>query len=1135
MNPSRKTPSKKPKGFALIVTLILLMLITVIAIGLLSLSSATLRSSGTAMARSQAQSNARMALSLAIAQLQTQTGPDTRITASAEVMNPSNPEQVPNRGWIGAWRSDEADQTDFNTGRPSKFLEWLVTSNGHTQDISSATQSIQGESIPIRKAASGTQVSVPLITSTDGGRLAWWTEDESTKARADLAPDEEAISNGQKLARLHAAARPAPEALAEVGPSFAPTKDTVHGMVTPAQLRLGSNGTFPADADENFTTYSQSLITNVARGGFKKDLNTLLENPESDFSSSGRFNEFGDWRGSNSIETQASYLYGDPGVAIGARWNMLHTYYNLYKSVSISGGQPFIQVPPAQPYPGPSGSSGGGSTFGDVAGGYKAPRIVDTKLLVGYRAVPRNPAQAPVGDDFALEFTINYYVTLWNPYDVRIDAPASAAPFLAVRTRLPLQVSMKIGSKAEQSLSMATILGSSSGVGNIAAGSFYAPGPGGSYFSLGPGESIVFSYNLSASRFEAGVGDTRTVMTAFSPGWTGRSSNNVVCNIKPYQDPNMQTGAGSNNNFHDFAEIFTRNISNGSEREQRGQIKSLYGSTYVNNLPTIRPSNQTLKKLSEFQASYGGPVPLFGYAMVMKSAKDSSSGAPFTPAFLYSGIGSMHQQTYGDADENLNSRYEFTLKPLTAPPTDFIESSFSNHGLLGSGQYNGTAQSHFILASIPKVPLTSISQFRHAGTGDGSAVTSANLWGQGGRDNWYFDPGGGVKHREQFSPLGPYSGQAIGNSYANPTISPNQTFEHYSDPGGRAGGSFNKYDHTYLGNRALWDDYFFSSLAPQPGDRFGSSKTMVDSWTQFLSGQETLLNPRYTAHLGGMTQDEAKEELFSGSSDSTLKTEAFRTIAAHLLLKGGFNVNSTSVDAWRTVLSSSKGQKITKLSKTTGNITEETAQGVLFSRSDIVLSSSSDEGSANLETHYSGFRDLDSEKIDLLAQEIVKQVRLRGPFLNVGQFVNRQLSSDDALALSGALQSAIDDAGLNEVAESEGVSTSLSSMKFPAAAGLGSAAGNNAWLMQGDILDPIGPSIVVRGDTFRIRAYGEARNPNGTEVLARSYCEAVVQRVPDYVDATENYKVAPPVNQVNTTFGRRYQVIQFRWLKSEEI
>jgi hypothetical protein len=57
-------------------------------------------------------------------------------------------------------------------------------------------------------------------------------------------------------------------------------------------------------------------------------------------------------------------------------------------------------------------------------------------------------------------------------------------------------------------------------------------------------------------------------------------------------------------------------------------------------------------------------------------------------------------------------------------------------------------------------------------------------------------------------------------------------------------------------------------------------------------------------------------------------------------------------------------------------------------------------------------------------------------------------------------------------------------------------AGIPGYVIQSDLLKPIANTLSVRDDTFRIRAYGEALDAGG-KVIARAWCEAVVQRMPD--------------------------------------
>ena len=90
-------------------------------------------------------------------------------------------------------------------------------------------------------------------------------------------------------------------------------------------------------------------------------------------------------------------------------------------------------------------------------------------------------------------------------------------------------------------------------------------------------------------------------------------------------------------------------------------------------------------------------------------------------------------------------------------------------------------------------------------------------------------------------------------------------------------------------------------------------------------------------------------------------------------------------------------------------------------------------------------------------------------------------------------------------------------------------------ITQADILQQIGSVLVARGDTFVIRAYGEAKDPKG-KVTARAWCEAVVQRTPVPVNpdpSTNNLN--PLVKQDQTDWGRRYEIESFRWLDGSEI
>ena len=98
------------------------------------------------------------------------------------------------------------------------------------------------------------------------------------------------------------------------------------------------------------------------------------------------------------------------------------------------------------------------------------------------------------------------------------------------------------------------------------------------------------------------------------------------------------------------------------------------------------------------------------------------------------------------------------------------------------------------------------------------------------------------------------------------------------------------------------------------------------------------------------------------------------------------------------------------------------------------------------------------------------------------------------------------------------------------------STGIPSWLTQADVLQIIGPVISARSDTFRIRAYGESVDPETGNPIARAWCEAIVQRMPEYVDGSNRMEDRDSdLTAVNRRFGRRLNTISFKWLSPDEI
>jgi hypothetical protein len=227
-----------------------------------------------------------------------------------------------------------------------------------------------------------------------------------------------------------------------------------------------------------------------------------------------------------------------------------------------------------------------------------------------------------------------------------------------------------------------------------------------------------------------------------------------------------------------------------------------------------------------------------------------------------------------------------------------------------------------------------------------------------------------------------------------------------------------------------------------------------------------------------------------------------------------------------------------------------------------------------------GFAALTDTQLDRLAEEIVRQVRLRGPFLSLSEFVNRRLAEADGtdtdLSLGGALAMALrklesvasTHPGAGAKAYGKDVSTydGLRSVGLlppaainynlpgarnfalgewtdtqgrythPKAAEGNSNFGVPGWPRQADLLRPLAPVIAVRDDTLVVRACGVAGR-------VTAWCEMTLVRTPDYVDSRIPAWEGPhgdavavgTVGLANASLGRRYRVVGFRWLAPGEL
>jgi len=234
--------------------------------------------------------------------------------------------------------------------------------------------------------------------------------------------------------------------------------------------------------------------------------------------------------------------------------------------------------------------------------------------------------------------------------------------------------------------------------------------------------------------------------------------------------------------------------------------------------------------------------------------------------------------------------------------------------------------------------------------------------------------------------------------------------------------------------------------------------------------------------------------------------------ASNEMVVGSFNINSTSVDAWESVLSSPV-------------LTPEAADENIRGSADVSRAATffrlpqfqSQEDEFFVTTpqiqqpnrfFQQGLRSLHGSDGELqlreIAENIVDALQTRGqPFTNMKDFVN-----------SGILRDAINKVGNGGTATVPAINEGL--MEF-----------SNVYLTQNEVLTKIAPQASTRSDTFKVRAYGAAKDPITGKIHGSAWCEATVQRLPEKYDGSD------PLTLANETNPRKFQIINIRWLNDD--
>jgi hypothetical protein len=459
-----------------------------------------------------------------------------------------------------------------------------------------------------------------------------------------------------------------------------------------------------------------------------------------------------------------------------------------------------------------------------------------------------------------------------------------------------------------------------------------------------------------------------------------------------------------------------------------------------------------------------------------------------------------------------------------------------------------------VAKELPLIPLLSLAQLDHAPLGrdyEHFAYFSGRHIPNDFKNHFESDSLLGRNNKVLFPGkeprrMAPSFNMAVGNSWAHPTIPLNEIIEVDNAYEGYAT------DRSYLLNETLFDSYFFTGLAFPSGPFVDDMEEMSQQLSEWINHSSTLPNSNYKFTVPqSMSQSEVIDTISYSNVDTT---DLFDKIANFIEIEGAFNINSTSVDSWVAQLSSLRGKSVLYDNSDYGayNVdTTNTENTPVLSQTIPAEKSLENTGGTQesiFQNSWSHYRSLEDAQLLKLAEEIVKQIKARGPFLSLSQFFNREISERNPYNIKGAVQTAIDESLINLESVQENVTSALkerferdegnkdwidnTDFESPEIFENGANEGLPGYITQASLMRPLCPILSARSDTFIIRAYGDFKENGITK--ASTWCEAVVQRRIDLIDDENLLKASYDENDAEA-FNRKFEIVSFRWLNADEI